>query len=67
MVFNFIFSFFKRKKSSDFSAQFDQSCVIWEPAPTVCGKHGPIKFIREDFGGCIECNDKWRSVVYPKT
>uniref|UniRef100_A0A6C0AZK0 Uncharacterized protein n=1 Tax=viral metagenome TaxID=1070528 RepID=A0A6C0AZK0_9ZZZZ len=50
----------------DFSCQFDSSCLTWEPSEKVCGKHGPIKFIREDFGGCVECNDKWRAVVYPK-
>jgi len=50
----------------DFGCQFDSSCLTWEPNETVCEKHGPIKFIREDFGGCVECNDKWRAVVYPK-
>ena len=62
----FLFLKFKcTKKTHDFSAQFDQSCLTWEPSDKVCGSHGPIKFIREDFGGCTECNDKWRAVVFP--
>jgi hypothetical protein len=60
------FNFFFKKKSMDFSAQFDQSCIVYEPDPMTCKSHGPIKFIREDFGGCLECNDKWRAVVFPK-
>ena len=50
----------------DFSCQFDQSCLTYTPDSKTCSNHGPIKFIREDFGGCIECNDKWRAVLYPK-
>jgi hypothetical protein len=65
----FLFSFFKaillKPKMTDFSAQFDKSCVVYKPDSKTCEKHGPIKFIREDFGGCKECNDKWRKVVYP--
>ena len=62
-----IFHFFLRKKQGfDFSAQFDPSCISWEPDLKTCKFHGPIKFIREDFGGCLECNNKWRSVVFPQ-
>ena len=50
----------------DFSAQFDESCITYTPSPIICKNHGPIKFIREDFGGCIECNDKWRSFMYKR-
>ena len=68
LFFKFFSSIFlgEAKKPKDFSAQFDQSCITFTPTATVCKNHGPIKFIREDFSGCIECNDKWRSVVYPK-
>ena len=58
---------FKKKKIyKDFSAQFDESCITYIPDSKTCYNHGPIKFIREDFNGCTECNDKWRNVVYPK-
>jgi len=73
MLSNILFVLFKRffeieskNNSKDFGCQFDSSCLTWEPSEMVCKKHGPIKFIREDFGGCIECNDKWRAVLYPK-
>ena len=65
-LFKLLFNFLFVKKSVDFSAQFDQSCITYEPDEKTCYNHGPIKFIREDFGGCIECNDKWRAVVFPK-
>jgi hypothetical protein len=58
--------YLKKNKQKDFSCQFDQSCISWEPSEKVCEKHGPIKFIREDFCGCKECNDKWRNVLFPK-
>jgi hypothetical protein len=62
-----IFHFFLRKKRGiDFSAQFDSSCILWEPSKKICEKHGPINFVRENFGGCIECNDKWRNIVFPQ-
>lgn len=64
VLLTFYFNF-KKVKRKDFSCQFDESCVSHEPSEKVCGKHGPIKFVREDFGGCKECNDKWRKVVYP--
>jgi hypothetical protein len=62
----FILKLLFKKKSKDFSAQFDPSCLSYEPDPKTCKSHGPIKFIREDFGGCVECNDKWRNFVFPK-
>ena len=65
-LFKLLFKLLFVKKSVDFSAQFDQSCITYEPDEKTCGNHGPIKFVREDFGGCIECNDKWRAVVFPK-
>ena len=65
MFINFFLNFLYKKKV-DFSAQFDESCITYTPSPIICKNHGPIKFIREDFGGCIECNDKWRSFMYKR-
>jgi hypothetical protein len=55
-----------KKVTFDFSAQFGPECITWEPNERTCETHGPIKFKREDFGTCLECNDKWRNVVFPK-
>jgi len=49
-----------KPETRDFSAQFDPSCITWEPSDKVCEKHGPIKWVREDFGKCQECNTKWK-------
>lgn len=56
-----------KKSGIDFSSQFDQTCITYTPDHKTCLQHGPIKFIREDFNGCVECNDKWRAVVFPKS
>ena len=53
-----------KEKVKDFSCQFDESCVVYTPDSKTCEKHGPIKFIREET--CVECNDKWKAVLYPK-
>lgn len=55
-----MFNCFK-PKTADFSQQ-----TTFQSNEISCSKHGPINFIREDFDGCIECNDKWRSVMYPR-
>ena len=65
-MIGFILRFLFKKQKTDFGCQFDPSCITYEPDSKTCKSHGPIKFIREDFGGCMECNDKWRAVVYPK-
>lgn len=62
-ILNF-FCFNKRKV--DFSAQFGPDCLEYTPDARTCQKHGPIKFIREDFGGCKECTQKWRTVLFPQ-
>ena len=49
-----------KPKMIDFSAQFGPECVTWEPNDRTCEAHGPIKWIREDFGNCKECNFKWK-------
>ena len=58
--------FCKKKEQKDFSCQFDESCVFYTPDSKTCKNHGPIKFIREDFGGCIECYEKWKFAFKPK-
>jgi hypothetical protein len=55
-----------KNKTKDFSCQFDPSCITWESSDKVCEKHGPIKWIREDFGNCKECNNKWKLKFIPK-
>ena len=59
-----IFMYLKKPTTKDFSAQFDESCLTFTPCPKTCSSHGPIKFIREDFNGCLECNTKWRTVMF---
>jgi hypothetical protein len=64
MMDYFVSFFYPKKSVKDFGCQFDESCIDYVPDKRTCAKHGPIKFKREDFGGCIECNDKWRNILF---
>ena len=66
-MIGFILRLLFQKRQQDFGCQFDSSCITYQPDAKTCEKHGPIKFVREDFNGCRECNDKWRAVVFPKS
>jgi len=61
-----MFCFQLKKKSVDFGCQFGPECVSWDPDERTCQTHGPIKWIREDFGKCQECHHKWKQGFIPK-
>jgi len=56
----------KKTKYRDFACQFGPECITWEPNERTCEKHGPIKWVREDFGNCKECHLKWKQGFLPK-